>query len=430
MKYNAEYKLTHAPIALVPYPISRKTLERMIALTPLSNRLMLKVGQDREFLREQLEILTGSDDFVGNLLARISKGQTPPLELLISRNDFLPAATSPSLADFHPQQVEFNTISNSFAFLSRQVCQLHRYLYSNDSPESKPIANDPLEKTVEAMAEAIRHYDYPGSCMLMVVQSREQNLFDQRAIEYRLFEKAEVPTIRMSLEEISEDGVLKDGHLVLKGRVVSLCYFRAGYTPDDYPTPQAWKGRELIEASSSVKAPSIGMQLAGAKKIQQALCKPEILRRYLSTKEIDQIKDTFVGLYTLDELVDGRPADRMAYESPSGYVLKPQREGGGNNLYDGEMLEKLRSMTAEQRHAYILMERITAPSQPAILVVDGTSTETACVSEIGRYGVCFFNGEDIAFNRDAGYLVRTKAADQNEGGVCAGYACLNSLRLV
>jgi hypothetical protein len=28
-----------------------------------------------------------------------------------------------------------------------------------------------------------------------------------------------------------------------------------------------------------------------------------------------------------------------------------------------------------------------------------------------------------------GYLVRTKSADLDEGGVCAGYACLNSLCL-
>jgi len=32
-------------------------------------------------------------------------------------------------------------------------------------------------------------------------------------------------------------------------------------------------------------------------------------------------------------------------------------------------------------------------------------------------------------NKDAGYLVRTKAENINEGGVCAGFACLNSLVL-
>ena len=28
---------------------------------------------------------------------------------------------------------------------------------------------------------------------------------------------------------------------------------------------------------------------------------------------------------------------------------------------------------------------------------------------------------------DAGYLVRTKAKNVNEGGVCAGFACLNTI---
>jgi len=91
------------------------------------------------------------------------------------------------------------------------------------------------------------------------------------------------------------------------------------------------------------------------------------------------------------------------------------------------MVQKLRSLSEEESHAYILMERINPPQHQAQLMREGNVLETSCISEIGRFGVCLAQRQEILFNRDVGYLVRTKAADQNEGGVSAGYAYLNSL---
>ena len=62
-------------------------------------------------------------------------------------------------------------------------------------------------------------------------------------------------------------------------------------------------------------------------------------------------------------------------------------------------------------------------------MAQGQSVYSSCVSEIGRYGVLLANQETIELNRDCGYLVRTKSEDVNEGGVCAGYSCLNMLCL-
>ena len=48
--------------------------------------------------------------------------------------------------------------------------------------------------------------------------------------------------------------------------------------------------------------------------------------------------------------------------NPEKYVLKPQREGGGNNVYGEDIkpfLEKIRH--SEERNAYILMDRIHPP---------------------------------------------------------------------
>ena len=50
---------------------------------------------------------------------------------------------------------------------------------------------------------------------------------------------------------------------------------------------------------------------------------------------------------------------QQAQVQPDLFVLKPQREGGGNNLYGEEILEKLRQRKGLA--AYILMQRIRPP---------------------------------------------------------------------
>ena len=73
------------------------------------------------------------------------------------------------------------------------------------------------------------------------------------------------------------------------------------------------------------------------------------------------------------------------------------------------------------------MEKIKAVPHSSIQIVNGKAETLNCVSEIGRFGVCFAENGKIKNNLDAGYLVRTKAKNVNEGGVCAGFACLNTI---
>ncbi len=428
LKYNTRFQLTHAPFSLSPAPVSRKLLRQLCNFTPVFNTVWLKIANNPAFLRNELEKTARTDDFVKNLLNLLPENELhPQRQLLISRNDFMLTADGNETSLKKPKQVEFNTISNSFLSLSRQVSLLHRHLYRKGLLASEPIPNDPLEAAVDSMATAIRSYDTPNPCLLMVVQEKEQNIFDQRALEYRLYEKYNYPTCRMTLKEIAETGSLHEGHLKLKGHIAAVTYFRAGYTPDDYPSSIEWKARALIETSSSIKCPSVGMQLAGAKKIQQLLGHEDTLRLFAEEDSAEKVQETFMGLYTLDELIDNVSASEVACQSPERFVLKPQREGGGNNLYGEEMKTALQNLTEEEQHAYILMERIPSTITPAALVVESTREEMPSISEIGRFGVCIADGDRLIENKDIGYLVRTKSADENEGGVCAGYACLNSL---
>lgn len=57
--------------------------------------------------------------------------------------------------------------------------------------------------------------------------------------------------------------------------------------------------REMIERSVAIKCPTVGYQLAGTKAVQAALCKPNVLERYLSAEESNILRDSFAVQYSL-----------------------------------------------------------------------------------------------------------------------------------
>ena len=67
------------------------------------------------------------------------------------------------------------------------------------------------------------------------------------------------------------------------------------------------------------------------------------------------------GLWSLDTVEDAATREMLARAeaSPEDYVLKPQREGGGNNLYGDQIVERLKQRKGLA--AYILMQRIRPP---------------------------------------------------------------------
>ena len=87
-----------------------------------------------------------------------------------------------------------------------------------------------------------------------------------------------------------------------------------------------------------------------------------------------------------DETGDKSVADAIA--NPCKYVLKPQREGGGNNVYGEDIKEFLEKLgDSDERNAYILMERIAPPSTKNYMVRPGQPPKLVdCISELGIFG--------------------------------------------
>jgi glutathione synthase len=182
----------------------------------------------------------------------------------------------------------------------------------------------------------------------------------------------------------------------------------------------------MLERSKAVKCPSISYHLTGTKKIQQVLAVPGVLEKFTVGMEVGAgtlLRLCFTGLYPVDEEMD------RALLNPERYVMKPQREGGGNNLYDDQVKDALLTMTPEERQGYILMDRITPRPQVNWLVRAGQITETQVVSELGVYGVYVSQDTTVHLNSSGGHLLRTKAAETNEGGVAVGFAVMDSPRL-
>jgi glutathione synthase len=82
----------------------------------------------------------------------------------------------------------------------------------------------------------------------MVVQPGERNAYDQQWLQQTLWQQHGIVTHRLSLGEVEQALELRpvqqqQQQLVLRstGQVVGCVYFRAGYTPNDYPSEKEWQ---------------------------------------------------------------------------------------------------------------------------------------------------------------------------------------------
>eukprot|EP01120_Amphizonella_sp_Union-15-10_P008299 TRINITY_DN2967_c0_g1_i1.p1 TRINITY_DN2967_c0_g1~~TRINITY_DN2967_c0_g1_i1.p1 ORF type:complete len:357 (-),score=76.55 TRINITY_DN2967_c0_g1_i1:40-1110(-) len=354
------------------------------------------------------------------------------------RSDYMIHSSSPSSSVSNATdvfQVELNTIASSFGCLSGVTSKLHRFLvergYVTKESGSFPEFTDPGVGLAEGLASAHKLYSNPNALVMMVVLPGENNISDQRMLEYKLWEHHKIGLIRKTLSDLADRGKLdhSTNAFQIDGHEVSVAYFRAGYDPTHYPSQKEWDGRLLLERSKAVKCPSIAYHLTGTKKIQQVLFDKSKLESIVGKEIADQLRVCFTGLYGLD----GDDVDRvkeMVLLNPSNFVMKPQREGGGHLLHGNSMVEYLKTMDKKELADYIVMSRIVPPPHDTLMLRDGQVHKFKGISELGTYGVFLFDGKNIILNKAAGTLLRTKPADSEDGGVYSGIASLDSPFLV
>ena len=424
LQKNLDGQLVHAPFSLTPYQLPSSLISQLQIHTQWSSLLFWKVAQNSDFLREILEPTAKVDEFVRFLLSLIPNEKRQDQQLLINRNDFL--FERKENGELQPLQVEFNTISASFAHLSGRVTALHQQLQQENILKADPLPHDAISGFASGIKETIENLGWQDAALLMLVQPKERNWFDQMGLFAALSQRG-VRVVRATLAEVHQKGKLKNGDLWVGPQRIGIVYFRAGYAPGDLPDEDSRSARRMLEASSAVLVPEASMQLAGTKKIQQVLADSSILSEFVPESVADQLKAYFAMMFGLEEEVEGRPAREFLAENAEQYVLKPQREGGGNNVYGAEIRDFLTSLPKSEDRAWIAMKRIEAETAESLLVVQEQAQSRQSISELGIFGLLRAQSGDLRMNMPVGHLVRTKASNVNEGGVVAGYACLNSL---
>lgn len=483
----------HAPFSLLPSPFPRPLFEKAQAIQPTYDRLYAHVSADHRFLARVIgESVVHVDEFqkqLWDIYVAVKDELVQPLSLGLFRSDYLlhdqqsAGAAEESMGSRHGElglkQVEFNTISASFGALCTKVSGLHRHLaqttdYLGAHSGLADLDNLPENKAQDVLAGglAAAHAAYVAQkqaaseaknvYVLFVVQEGERNAFDQRPLEHAL-QRQGIRVVRQSFAEIADRITATEGdssrtlylaHPVLGRIEISVVYFRAGYGPGDYPGAAEWETRKRLELSRAIKCPSIAVQLAGAKKVQQVLAEPGELEALLPSlgsemASADQLRETFTDLYPLDDSDLGRTGYQLALNAPEHYVLKPQREGGGNNVYRHDIPGFLAQLdngagSVARRQAYILMSLIKPPAGLGnYLVKAATPTNPATgavlakdtVSELGVYGAILFETRadhkvQVHHHQAGGYLLRTKGRDSDEGGVAVGFSVIDSPFLI
>ncbi|XP_030568524.1 glutathione synthetase isoform X1 [Drosophila novamexicana] len=489
--------LNFAPFVLVPSSFPRKEFEKAIALQPIINRLMHNVAHDEEFITTTLAETIKVDEFTANLFNIYRKvlahGFTQRISLGMLRSDLMLESRCPELsplldssagggddddvdadtdADVEEQeqrrakdakaktktkanpakiggrtssayccwkQVEINTIASGFGHLGPASKTIQSFVLRELGHAEKlqrMPKNDALAGLCDGMVKAWDIYAKPQAVILFIIEEVSYNICDQRFHEFYIRETyPHIKVLRRTLTEVHRDGKLgQHKELLLGSTEVAVIYFRAGYEPGHYPSQGEWDARYLMETSLAIKCPSIHYHLAGTKKVQQALAQPSVLERFINDpEEMKAVGKIFTGLYSLDDNEAGNANYEMALRTPEKFVLKPQREGGGNNVYGLDIPDALKRMSRVERSAWILMDLIHPPLSQGYMVRPGSAMPPQIVdmvSELGIFGVVIGDAEHIVHNYQAGHMLRTKLSTANEGGVAAGLGALDSPYLI
>ncbi|KAE8293108.1 Glutathione synthetase [Larimichthys crocea] len=426
---NSSEVVTYFPVTLFPTPVPKAAFLQALAVQTHYNTLVDKISQDPDFLEEALTGTIQADDFTARLFGIYrqvqQEGQAQSIVVGLNRSDYMLDQRDDGTVSL--KQIEINTISAAGFGTTDHLPVVHRHTLKSvgllKESESIPDTNSITPGMSAALAKGWELYGQPKAVILFLVEDVQISKLTHLCMEKELWNR-NIPVIRRRFEEVSRRASLGDDKkLFIDGLEVAVVYFRYGYMPDNY-TEETWDARLLMERSLAVKCPDISTHLAGTKKVQQVLAKPGVLEKFFPGQPqiVEQIRATFTGLYTLDMGPEGDQAVAMALANPDKFVLKPQREGGGNNYFGEDIVRVLQEVKSEKRRAaYILMDRIRPRTDLNVLLRRGLPLKiTSVCCELGICGAYVRHGEEMVLNEVPGHILRTKSIEHNDAGILAG----------
>lgn len=271
-----------------------------------------------------------------------------------------------------PKLVEVNTISSSIGALSDGMYGFFEYMgakyndFSQTEVENMPTDSKNVDGIVDSFKMAYTMYcnakpeSTKRKILAFMIDYQEANICDQKHLENTLFKKYKIISRRLTFRDISDNCVLTEtGELIYKEEEeIAVVYFRTGYSPSQYKDEQDWEARRVLELSQAIKCPNVDLQLLTFKKIQEMLSYETIWEEHMNN-QFGGIKHLFIDqMFSLDNLENPQTIAIMeeAIKNPNDFVLKTQREGGGNNYFGADIAEILSK--GEELAQYSLMRKI------------------------------------------------------------------------
>ncbi|PSU30497.1 glutathione synthase [Photobacterium lutimaris] len=454
---QADNTARHCPFSIAPMAMEREVYEHLLKVTPLITKLISHVSEDHDFLQSSLSDMAKADPFFGRLMAlhqqaHADTSNSPTRQpLLLMRTDFMDDRQHGA------KVIEFNGIAAGMGPFGQRATEFHAFMQSQwpnayqdwlEDSAAVPAENQGLEQLAYAITASARKVQADFSAegkptFLMVVQKNEDNVYDQHLLETAL-QKRGVRTVRRTFEQLSTELSTGDNQrLMLDGvGAIDVVYLRAGYQYSDYWAPDLNEStcchalsqtRLFIEQHNVAVNATISQQLATSKSMQMLLTMlpaEDYARWGLSLDEAQLIKSVLAEMKPINaETIEWFNRQAVKHE----WVLKNQGEGGGHCVFGEDISDTLSQISPEEYDAWALMQRLYPHERetPTIAVRDvEQAVVDDLVSEIGLF-TAYFNGEPMTqLGGYAGYLIRSKPASENEGGIHSGKGILDSLTLV
>eukprot|EP00768_Dysnectes_brevis_P004614 gnl/Dysnectes_brevis/3337_a4192_723.p1 GENE.gnl/Dysnectes_brevis/3337_a4192_723~~gnl/Dysnectes_brevis/3337_a4192_723.p1 ORF type:complete len:473 (-),score=112.46 gnl/Dysnectes_brevis/3337_a4192_723:56-1474(-) len=404
------------PFSLSAAPISSTLFQRAKDTANAWSRLSFSFLSNSELLLEATSNAI-DDPFIQRLRSEYQNQlETQEIDkvnpLLSLRTDFfLDSTRGISL-------IEANPIAAGMGPLCRLAGEVVQEAHREDGLPVPELITNPAHRLGEQFLQAVRdvHSDTPLQDMvaLFLVQKPESNRYDI-GLHAEVLERAGLTVVQLTMTEAAAQLTYVDGKGLLGDKPVAMVYYRCGYCAEDYTGDAEWEVRRRLDASGVPVSPSIGLHLTGLKAVQLWLG-TNLDRLPLSPADRSLVRSSFTGMYP----VAGAHRAR-ALEDPGRYVLKNQGEGGGYCVFGEDIpaaLERLGGTVGD----WLLMDRLSPPVHRALMVpAGGEAGWKDATSEYGMFSVEWAKSPA----QHSGYLVRTKLAEVNEGGVHAGFAVIS-----
>ncbi|KAL3121296.1 hypothetical protein niasHT_008278 [Heterodera trifolii] len=451
---------TTPPLALMPSPFPLSLYTKAFEVQETLNELYFRISCDHEFLLETYKDVIKGDPYIKRCLEIAQQihdeGVHQPLALSVQRADYL------SHWDEQKQCIELKQVEVNIGQIGGPGCATQTNKYHRKMLDKLAIVragtggmemlahtempvNKPRHKMGRTLYEAWKLFGDQNAVLLFVNQPDLFPFCHFEQLQFTTFEVEKlakrdgniVQVIRMTFKECAERCHLDESNFSLyaDGKRVALVHMAYGYIGEHYPTEAEWQVRIAMERSTAIISPNIRLQLTGTKKIQQVLSKPGVMEKFFpdEPQRVAALRDVFTGLWGLEN--DDAATNAViedAIQRPRDYVLKAQMGAGKGNFFDDEMVEKLNTMSLEERGAYILMKKIWPVAVKNYLMrpFQVPYLENV-VSELGIYGSIIADSSNgkVLWNSAEGYLSRSKPANLNQGGVCEGSGVVDSVLL-